>query len=146
MKINQEMRAQLEATKTQSVVNQKNGNRFDAMVISQTQKLKHEQLTELVKNITLQGERLARNRSFKDLAKYKRLVKGFVKEAVQYGLELNHSHSFNFQGNNRQLTLVKEIDEKLIHLTEVVLEQEKRSIGILDLIGEIKGLLINLYS
>ncbi len=140
------MRAQLEATKTKAVTNQTNGKSFDAMVISQTQKLQHGQLTELVKNITLQGERLARYRSFKDLAKYKRLVKDFVKEAVQYGMDLNHSHSFNFHGNNRKLTLVKEVDEKLVRLTEVVLEQEKRSIDILDLIGEIKGLLINLYS
>ncbi|WP_182201635.1 YaaR family protein [Paraliobacillus salinarum] len=146
MKINQEMRAQLEATKTQVVNNQKSSKKFDVMVASQTQKLQHEQLTELVKNITLQGERLARFRSFKDLAKYKRLVKDFVKEAVQYGMDLNHSHSFNFQGNNRKLTLVKEIDEKLVQLTEVVLEQERRSIDILDVIGEIKGLLINLYS
>ncbi len=146
MKISQEMRAQLEATKTQAVTNQKNSTRFDGMVVSQTQRLQQEQLTELVKNITLQGERLARYRSFKDLAKYKRLVKDFVKEAVQYGMDLNHSHSFNIQGNNRKLTLVKEIDEKLVRLTEVVLEQEKRSIDILDVIGEIKGLLINLYS
>lgn len=146
MKINQEMRAQLESTKTQVVNNQKSSQKFDVMVASQTQKLQHEQLTELVKNITLQGERLARFRSFKDLAKYKRLVKDFVKEAVQYGMDLNHSHSFNFQGNNRKLTLVKEIDEKLVQLTEVVLEQERRSIDILDVIGEIKGLLINLYS
>ncbi|MFB1051094.1 YaaR family protein [Paraliobacillus sp. JSM ZJ581] len=146
MKINQEMRAQIEATKTQAVNNQKINKKFDVMVASQTQKLQHEQLTELVKNITLQGERLARYRSFKDLAKYKRLVKDFVKEAVQYGMDLNHSHSFNFQGNNRKLTLVKEIDEKLVQLTEVVLEQERRSIDILDVIGEIKGLLINLYS
>ncbi|CQR47504.1 hypothetical protein BN1058_01825 [Paraliobacillus sp. PM-2] len=146
MKIKQEMRAQLEATKTQAMNNQKGERKFDALVASQTQKLQHEQLTELVKNITLQGERLARYRSIKDLAKYKRLVKDFVKEAAQYGMDLNHSHSFNFQGNNRKLTIVKEIDERLLRLTEVIIEQEKRSIGILDVIGEIKGLLINLYS
>ncbi|GGM36833.1 hypothetical protein GCM10011351_23750 [Paraliobacillus quinghaiensis] len=146
MKINQEMRLQVEAAKAHTVTQQKNGKSFDSIVTSQTQKLQVHQLEELMKGITLQGERLARYRSFKDLAKYKRLVKDFIKEAVNYGLDLKHSHSFNFQGNSRKLTVVEEIDEKLVALTEVVLEQEKRSIGILDLIGEIKGLLINLYS
>ena len=146
MKINQEVRSQVEAAKAHTVTQQKNGKSFDSIVTSQTQKLQANQLDELMKGITQQGERLARYRTFKDLAKYKRLVKDFIKEAVNYGLDLKHSHSFNFQGNNRKLTLVEEIDEKLVALTEVVLEQEKRSIGILDLIGEIKGLLINLYS
>jgi len=41
---------------------------------------------------------------------------------------------------------VKEIDQQLITLTEAVVEQEKPSIDLLDKIGEIKGLLINLYS
>ena len=146
MKINQEVRSQVEAAKSHTVTQQKNGKTFDSIVTSQTQKLQAYQLEELMKGITLQGERLARYRSFKDLAKYKRLVKDFIKEAVNYGLDLKHSHSFNFQGNSRKLTLVEEIDEKLVALTELVLEQEKRSLGLLDLIGEIKGLLINLYS
>ncbi|WP_112179091.1 MULTISPECIES: YaaR family protein [Paraliobacillus] len=146
MKINQEMRSQVEAARTKSLPQKTNGKSFDSMVATQGQKLMNHQLEEMMKGITLQGERLARYRSFKDLAKYKRLVKDFVKEAVNYGMDLKHSHSFNLQGNNRKLTLVDEVDEKLLALTEVVLEQEKRSIGLLDLIGEIKGLLINLYS
>lgn len=146
MKINQEIRSQVEATKTQSQPQKANGKSFDSMVATQGQRLKSHQLDELMKGITVQGERLGRYRSFKDLAKYKRLVKDFVKEAVNYGMDLKHSQSFNLQGNSRKLTLVDEIDEKLLAMTEIVLEQEKRSIGLLDLIGEIKGLLINIYS
>ncbi|MCZ0703626.1 uncharacterized protein YaaR (DUF327 family) [Natronobacillus azotifigens] len=146
MKINQEIRSQLDAIKTNQPPQKIKGTTFDAMVATQTQKLQGYELEQLMKGISLQGERLTRYRTFKELAKYKRLVKDFVKEAVDYGMDLSHSHSFNFHGDSRKLTLVKKIDEKLLTITEVVLEQEKRSIDILDLIGEIKGLLINLYS
>ena len=41
---------------------------------------------------------------------------------------------------------VKMIDEKLIRLTEDVMDKENDGIAILGQIGEIKGLLINLYT
>ncbi len=44
------------------------------------------------------------------------------------------------------MTIVKQIDEKLMELTEQMMNQEEKSIQILGLIGEIKGLLINLYT
>lgn len=43
-------------------------------------------------------------------------------------------------------SIVKEVDEKLLELTEVMMNQEKKAVNILGLIGEIKGLLINLYT
>lgn len=146
MKINQDVRTQLDLSKANQSHKLIKGNEFDMIVAKQTQKLQAGELDYLMKGITLQGEKLSRYRTFKELAKYKRLVKDFVKEAVDYGLDLSHSHSFSFNGNNRKLTLVKQIDEKLVDLTEAVLAQEKRSLHLLELIGEIKGLLINLYS
>lgn len=41
---------------------------------------------------------------------------------------------------------MKEIDDKLIQLTEEMMDQEKPAIDLLERIGEIKGLLINLYT
>ncbi|MDY0394833.1 DUF327 family protein [Virgibacillus halophilus] len=37
------------------------------------------------------------------------------------------------------------MDEKLVKLTEDVLDQEKKTVDLLDTIGEIKGLLVNIY-
>lgn len=41
---------------------------------------------------------------------------------------------------------VETIDAKLVELSEEILNKEKSSLEILEMIGEIKGLLINLYT
>ncbi|MGR9047989.1 YaaR family protein [Halobacillus faecis] len=146
MKINQEIRTQMDAAKKQSS-HQTNGRpSFDAMVQSQSRQLQEAQLNRLMNSITAQGERVARARSFRDLAKYKRLIQDFMKESVQYGMNLKHSYSWNAHGQTRKLTIVESVDEKLSELTEAVMDQEKRTVDLLGLIGEIKGLLINLYT
>ena len=42
--------------------------------------------------------------------------------------------------------IVKEVDKALIDLTNSVLDKEKNSLDILSRVGEIKGLLINMYT
>jgi uncharacterized protein YaaR (DUF327 family) len=146
MKITQEMRSQMDAAQKHNPTFTKGRKDFDALIQSQSEKLQKAQLDGLIKDINMQGDRLARSRSFRDLAKYKRLIKGFVQESVQYGMNLKHSHSWNMDGQSRKLAIVETVDEKLVELTETVMDQEKKSIDILGIIGEIKGLLINLYT
>ncbi|WP_047980698.1 YaaR family protein [Ornithinibacillus contaminans] len=146
MKISQEMLKQVD-TSQRSIRRSDSGNQsFEAIVQSQSQKMQKTELQRLMTDITLQGDRLARFRSFKDLVKFKRLIKRFLEEAVSNGLDLQKSHSFSFTGSSRNLTLVKQIDEKLLELTEEIMSQEKKTVDLLGLIGEIKGLLVNLYT
>ena len=56
----------------------------------------------------------------------------------------NLIHGISF-GEGRRLKIVETIDEKLIELAEDLLNEEKTSVDLLAKIGEIKGLLINLY-
>lgn len=105
-----------------------------------------EKLQQLIKDIDDAGERLLRSQTFKDLAKFKTLVKRFVKETVEFGMQLKQSHSWNQFGQGRSLKIVETIDQKLVELTEDILEKEEKSMNLLEKIGEIKGLLINLYT
>lgn len=146
MKIGQKLRSQLESNQQQTRPTTANGKGFDSLVHTQTQKLREDELKRLMSDITKQGEKVARFRSFKDLARYKKLVKSFVEESVQYGMDLKQSHSWSMDGENRRLTLVQSVDEKLNELTDAVLQQETKSIDVLGIIGEIKGLLVNLYT
>lgn len=146
MKINQDMRLNLDKgrheQKQQNVV----GIKFNDYVQKQDQKMQVTQLQQLMGDIDQAGDRLARSRTFKDLAKFKALVKRFVKETVDFGMELKQSHSWNQFGQGRSLKIVDTIDDKLVELTDNVMKQEETSIDILGKIGEIKGLLINLYT
>lgn len=116
------------------------------MVQTQDQKMQIQTLNRLIGDIEGAGQRLVRSRTFRELAKYKALVKRFVKEAVEYGLELKQSTSWNEYGQSRPLKTVETIDAKLVELSEEILNKEKSSLEILEMIGEVKGLLINLYT
>jgi hypothetical protein len=146
MKINQDIRLNTDKIRSDQKTAANTSLKFNELVQKQDQKMQIGQLQNLLKDIESAGERLARSRTFKDLSKYKTLVKRFVKEAVDFGMDLKQSHSWNQYGQGRSLKIVETIDEKLVEITEGVLEKEGNSIDLLGKIGEIKGLLINLYT
>ncbi|MEC1408768.1 YaaR family protein [Bacillus halotolerans] len=146
MKINKDIRTFIDNKQLPSMKTAEISASFKASMENQSSKLKFDQLTRMLTDIEAFGKRLTKSRNFKDLARFKGLVKRFVKEAVDSGLSHETSKSFDLYGNSRTLGLVKEIDEKLIKLTEEMMDQEKPAIDLLERIGEIKGLLINLYT
>lgn len=146
MKINQDMRLLLEKRELQAMKGSQTSASFRSSMETQSGKMRLEQLTVMLSDIEVFGKKLTKSRNLKDLARFKGLVKRFVKETVDNGLNIETSRSFDIYGNTRTLALVKALDEKLIELTEDMMNQEKPSIDLLERIGEIKGLLINLYT
>jgi len=144
MKITQEMRANLEAKQVRTPVENKQS--FGQLVHSETLKVRQDGLDKLIQDIEAQGEKLSRYRTFRELTKFKRMVKGFLEDTVSKGLDLSKSSSFGFDGTHSTLALVKEVDQKLVELTEQVMDHEKKTVDLLGLIGEIKGLLVNIYT
>src|SRR5690625_2105223 len=104
---------------TKQVRTKVTGNRsFDQLIQSQTYEIKQQKIEQIMSRIAIQGERLSRFHSIENLVKFKRLVKGFLEETVYHGLHLQKSHQFSPEGRSQKLAIVKEIDEKLIELTE----------------------------
>lgn len=145
MKVDSNYRAGLEKLQNEQNNKLQNEARFGRMVQKQGQKLHGEQITRLLGDISTAGDRIARSRNLREMAKFKMLVRRFLKEAVETGLELKQSHTWNQHGEGRRLKIVKTIDEKLITLAKDLLDEEKSAVDLLEQIGEIKGLLINLY-
>lgn len=145
MKVNSDIRTNLDKVNKDALQRNQSNDKFGRMVVKQGEKMHSEQLTRLLGDISSAGDRVARARNLRDMAKFKTLVRRFLKEAVDEGLGLKQSHTWNQFGEGRQLKLVQTIDEKLIELAEDLLNEEKTSVELLDKIGEIKGLLINLY-
>lgn len=145
MKINQDLRVGNSQARKPLAMPQTN-NKFGSMVVMQGQKMQSDQITKLLGDISTAGERIAKSKNFRDLAKFKMLIKRFLKETVSSGMELKQSHTWNRFGEGRRLKIVNTIDEKLIELTEDMLNEEKSTVDLLAKIGEIKGLLINLYT
>ncbi|PKR82955.1 YaaR family protein [Heyndrickxia camelliae] len=146
MKIQQDIRVGLEKSRQDTKQVTTNGTKFSAIVQKQDEKLQMDQLNKLLSEIESAGEKLAKSRTFKDLAKYKTLVKRFVRETVDFGMNLKQSHTWNQFGEGRKLNIIETIDKQLVDLTNDYIQKEKPAIDILGKIGEIKGLLINLYT
>lgn len=145
MKVDGSYRTNINKMKNDQKMQGQQGVRFGNMVAKQGEKLHSDQITRLLGNISEAGDRLARSRNLRDMAKFKMLVRRFMQESVEVGLKLNQSHTWNQYGEGRRLKIVRVIDEKLIELAEDLLDEEKEAIDLLDKIGEIRGLLINLY-
>jgi hypothetical protein len=146
VKIDQNLIAKLNSDKKDLRQTQSPTNSFQLLVRKNESKLQVEQLNRLVGEIEVQGERLAKGRHLRDLARFKQLVKRFLKEASDYGMEVSEQTSWGPGGSVSTLQIVKTIDEKLIELTNSIMNNESESIQLLNTIGEIKGLLINLYT
>ncbi|TQR06151.1 YaaR family protein [Psychrobacillus soli] len=146
MKINQDLRVGIDKVRKDSTQNGPRSANFGQMITRHEQRMQTETITKLLGDISTAGDRLARSRNLRDMAKFKMLIRKFLQEAVDFGMGLKQSHTWNRFGEGRKLKIVETIDEKLVELAEEILDQEKNSIDLLDKIGEIKGLLINLYT
>lgn len=107
--------------------------------------VRSETLASLMEEIEEVGERLTEERTLKFLGRYKRLVKQFLEEAVQNGLAWTSQES-RAHGRFKMHHLIKTIDERLMEMTAQLLEDEEGHLRLLALVGEIKGLLIELYA
>ena len=103
-------------------------------------------LQSLMEEITMQGERLYKRRDVRDMWHYRRLVKDFMNEVV------THSHSFsreNFldrRGRHRVYGIIRLIDENLDQLAQELMKDEQDNLAIVNMIGEIRGLLLDIFT
>ncbi|WP_423799780.1 YaaR family protein [Neobacillus sp. SAB-20_R2A] len=129
----------------QKETKQAESSSFQQILTDSKTNLVKEQLSSLLDGIRKQGERLVQSRTAADLQKYKKLIQSFLQEVVKNGLSLEITDSFTSMNRGRRLKIIKEIDRNLLELSKKILEKEDANIQLLDKIGEIKGLLIDLY-
>jgi uncharacterized protein YaaR (DUF327 family) len=103
-----------------------------------------DQLNRMLRQIQLQGERLSRSLTIRELRDYKRLVKQFLEHTVRAGIGLKTTTGWDRRGRSKRYKILEEIDRKLVELGEEMLSEEAGKIELLQKIGEIRGLLINL--
>jgi uncharacterized protein YaaR (DUF327 family) len=119
---------------------------FQEMMNQKREDRQNERFNELLDHIDKQGKKLAEKQTIANLIDYKKMVKEFVSEAVDHGLKLEKQGGFRRGGRSKIFKIVKKIDEKLLDLTDEILDNEKKGLDVLSCVGEIQGLLINIYT
>lgn len=99
-----------------------------------------------MEQISEQGDKLAKKRDIRDMKRYRGLIKEFMNEII------NRSHSFsreNFldrKGRHRVYGIIRLVDENLDELAKELMKDEKDHLAILSKIGEIRGLLLDIFT
>ncbi|MBP3967047.1 YaaR family protein [Paenibacillus lignilyticus] len=104
-----------------------------------------EQLQEKLQNIHNQGERLARSMTVRELRLYRQMVKQFLEDTVRRGIGMKETRGFDRRGRTKRYKLLEEIDSSLISMGEELLESEEGRLDLLQKVGDIRGILINLF-
>ncbi|MNJ50868.1 hypothetical protein D3C77_461560 [compost metagenome] len=110
----------------------------------QGERASQEELNRRFKEIQLQGDRLARSMTIRELKAYRLLVKRFMEDTVRRGVGMKDSRGWDRRGRGKRYKLLDEIDAALLEMADEMLETEQGKIELLQKIGEIRGMLINL--
>lgn len=100
----------------------------------------------LMEDITAQGNRIAQHMDIRDMKKYRGLVKDFLNEVVYRSHKFSRENFLDRRGRHRVYGIIKLIDENLDQLATELVSDEMDHLKILNAIGEIEGLLLDIFT
>ena len=105
-----------------------------------------ERLQALMEDITMQGRKLSKRRDVKDMRHYRSLVKEFLNEIVTRSHSFSRENFLDRRGRHRVYGIIRLVDENLDQLAQELMKDEKDNLAILNKIGEIEGLLLDIFT
>ena len=144
MKITQMMQAQ--SVEQSKQIQQADGSFKFTLVTHIEEAQLQERLTAMLEQITMQGEKLAKHRDVKDMKRYRSLIKEFMNEIVGRSHEFSRENFLDRRGRHRVYGIIRLIDQNLDELAQELVKDEQDNISILAKIGEIRGLLLDIFT
>jgi len=131
---------------TQTPVNQSDGT-FKFTLASHIQEADLQaRLNTLMEEITMQGDRLAKKRDIRDMKKYRGLIKDFMNEIINRSHQFSRENFLDRRGRHRVYGIIRLVDQTLDELAQELVKDEKDNLAILAKIGEIRGLLLDIFT
>lgn len=103
-------------------------------------------LNTLMEEITMQGEKLAKRKDIRDMRKYRGLIKEFMNEIVSRSHTFSRENFLDRKGRHRVYGIIRLVDETLDELARELVKDESDNLMILNKIGEIRGLLLDIFT
>ncbi|MBO4290529.1 MAG: YaaR family protein [Lachnospiraceae bacterium] len=103
-------------------------------------------LNSLMEEITMQGDKLAKRRDVKDMKHYRGLIKDFMNEIVSRSHNFSRENFLDRRGRHRVYGIIRLVDQNLDELAQELMKDEQDHIAILEKIGEIQGLLLDIFT
>lgn len=120
---------------------------FKFMLVSNIQEQELQQkIGGLMSQINEQGKKIAKKKDIREMRRYRELIRELLNEVVYRSHEFSRENFLDRHGRHRVYGIVRMIDKNLNDLAEELLKDEQDSISILDKIGEIEGLLLDIFT
>ena len=103
-------------------------------------------LNTLMEEITMQGDKLAKKRDIRDMKKYRGLIKDFMNEVINRSHQFSRENFLDRRGRHRVYGIIRLVDQTLDDLAQELVKDEKDNLAILAKIGEIRGLLLDIFT
>lgn len=132
----------------QNVTNvQKSSEEFKFMLMSKiSEEDLQARLASLMEEITMQGERISKKKDIKDMRRYRSLIKDFMNEIVSRSHAFSRENFLDRKGRHRVYGIIRLIDENLDELAQELMKEQKDNISILQKIGDIRGLILDIFT
>lgn len=117
---------------------------FGDFMQQQEESRTQEQLQRKLEDIRLQGDRLTRSMTVRELVLYRQMVKSFLEDTVRRGIGIKDTKGWDRRGRGKRYKLLEEVDAMLVNMGEELLQTEEGRLDLLHKVGEIRGMLINL--
>lgn len=117
---------------------------FADMMQNQDGQSSKDELQQRLQDIYRQGERLSKSMTVRELRLYRAMVKRFLEDTVRRGVAIRNTSGWDRRGRSKRYRLVEEIDSTLLILADELLQSEQGKMELLQKVGEIRGMLINL--
>lgn len=143
IKVNQAMQPQNIQLQEQP---QQTDDQFKFMLASHIEEAElQNRISLLMEDITAQGKKISKKMDIRDMKRYRALVKEFLNEVVTRSHKFSRENFLDRRGRHRVYGIIRKVDETMDALAQELVKDEKDHLAILGLIGEIKGLLLDIF-
>ena len=105
-----------------------------------------DRLNLMMEEIVMQGDKITKRMDVKDMRRYRALIKDFMNEIVNRSHKFSRENFLDRRGRHRVYGIVRLVDEKLDELAQELMKEEKDKVAILAKVGEIRGLLLDIFT
>lgn len=105
-----------------------------------------DRLQLMMEEITMQGDKIVKRMDVKDMRRYRTLIKDFMNEIVNRSHKFSRENFLDRRGRHRVYGIIRLVDEKLDELAQELVKDERDNISILAKVGEIRGLLLDIFT
>jgi len=121
-----------------------NGRAFHARLTQINEQSYQQHILDLKDKIIEQGEVLKGKADINELKKYRALIAELINETASRSFSCKKSNAFDSHGRRRSFVIIRNINEKLNHITEAVLADQTDQIKLVDMVDGIRGLVVDL--